>query len=61
MNEQTPSESPPSLENYDAKQKKKTRKTAAIAAGIIVLLYGAFFRWVFGTPWLEAAGGACRS
>jgi hypothetical protein len=57
MNEPNANKLPPSEENYAAKQKKKPRKTAAITAGIIVLLYGAFFRWVFGTPWLEAAGG----
>jgi hypothetical protein len=35
----------------------RARKVSAITTGLIILIYGGFFRWAFTTPWLEHSGG----
>lgn len=35
----------------------KARRVSAITTGLIILIYGGFFRWAFTTPWLEHSGG----
>lgn len=48
-------------ENAEEKKSKpgwsKARRVSAITSGLIILLYGGFFRWAFTTPWLSDAGG----
>lgn len=40
-----------------AKKWTKARSAAAITAAVIILIYGAFFRWAFTWDLMEAAGG----
>lgn len=52
MEPEAPANTPPPFP-----KRRRPRRVSAVATGLIVLIYGGFFRWAFTTPWMESSGG----